>query len=367
MGLYSDSNTNNAYSCKTCPVGKTQDGNPDKENCKACQTGFGTMNGVCQRCPAGKFVNDNDKICVDCAIGKRSNAQTNYLCVDCAVGRFADQRGTAVCTTCPAGKVAKSKKGFDSICVRGRGNRDIITTSFTIVSSETCRADLCTDYGSDCCAPGEEARGCSDDNFAVTPGGTSSYEPCSSTYGSQSIYQCCEKMVQQTQDSCAALCSQTEKCVAFDWTDSGQDVSCRLFSSVDSYDSNPYVLVEEEMKYGEAKVACPDGLSLATICSEAQAEAVLKMIRGSDATATWIGKLYENGKFGWVSGATCSYENWAHGQGQKEKNGGISSLPNGIIDTQRADQWYDRSNGDKVGDFLILILIIINYLFVTRM
>ena len=54
-----------------------------------------------------------------------------------------------------------------------------------------CRSDICTDYGSDCCAPGNEARGCSIGGYTVQPGGTSSYAACEGTYGSAAIYQCC--------------------------------------------------------------------------------------------------------------------------------------------------------------------------------
>ena len=55
-----------------------------------------------------------------------------------------------------------------------------------------CRSDICTDYASDCCAPGSEPRGCSmaGDEVESDPYGASG--PCVSTYGQQSVYQCCK-------------------------------------------------------------------------------------------------------------------------------------------------------------------------------
>ena len=32
-----------------------------------------------------------------------------------------------------------------------------------------CRSDICTDYGDDCCAPGDEPRGCSVAGYEVQP------------------------------------------------------------------------------------------------------------------------------------------------------------------------------------------------------
>ena len=56
-----------------------------------------------------------------------------------------------------------------------------------------CRSDICTDYASDCCAPGSEPRGCSMAGYEpqADPDGTSGWGPCVSTYGQQSVYQCC--------------------------------------------------------------------------------------------------------------------------------------------------------------------------------
>jgi hypothetical protein len=54
-----------------------------------------------------------------------------------------------------------------------------------------CRADICTDSGDDCCAPGDEARGCREEGYVVQPGGSSSYAPCVSSFGASAVYQCC--------------------------------------------------------------------------------------------------------------------------------------------------------------------------------
>jgi hypothetical protein len=54
-----------------------------------------------------------------------------------------------------------------------------------------CRADICVDNGDDCCAPGDEQRGCSEEGYVVVPGGSSSYAPCLSSFGASAVYQCC--------------------------------------------------------------------------------------------------------------------------------------------------------------------------------
>ena len=60
-------------------------------------------------------------------------------------------------------------------------------------AASNCRSDICTDYGSDCCAPGSELRGCSMAGYQpqADPDGTSGWGPCVSTYGQSSVYQCC--------------------------------------------------------------------------------------------------------------------------------------------------------------------------------
>ena len=57
--------------------------------------------------------------------------------------------------------------------------------------SSSCRSDICGDIGSDCCAPGTEARACSLPGYAVQSGGVSSYSECHRVYGQGAIYQCC--------------------------------------------------------------------------------------------------------------------------------------------------------------------------------
>jgi hypothetical protein len=59
-----------------------------------------------------------------------------------------------------------------------------------VIEPTNCRSDLCTDIGSDCCAPGTEARGCSKPGYFVFPDhtGKSGYEPCVGSYGQDSVY-----------------------------------------------------------------------------------------------------------------------------------------------------------------------------------
>ena len=58
-------------------------------------------------------------------------------------------------------------------------------------ASATCRSDICTDIGGDCCAPGSESRGCRESGYAVATGGTSLASACAASYGASAIYQCC--------------------------------------------------------------------------------------------------------------------------------------------------------------------------------
>ena len=60
-----------------------------------------------------------------------------------------------------------------------------------VLGADRCRADMCGDYGSDCCAPGGEPRSCKKDGYMVTPGGTTSYGPCVQRFGKDAVYQCC--------------------------------------------------------------------------------------------------------------------------------------------------------------------------------
>ena len=55
-------------------------------------------------------------------------------------------------------------------------------------ANETCRSDICTDYGWDCCAPFPERPGCSLAGYAVRSGGASRDGACEDP---DAVYQCC--------------------------------------------------------------------------------------------------------------------------------------------------------------------------------
>ena len=59
-------------------------------------------------------------------------------------------------------------------------------------SGETCRSDICTDYGEDCCAPFGEPRGCKHGYYVKDDTtGKSGWEACRRSYGQGAIYKCC--------------------------------------------------------------------------------------------------------------------------------------------------------------------------------
>ena len=114
----------------------------------------------------------------------------------------------------------------------------------------------------------------------------------------------------------------TDLCNGFDWTNDGRPNACRLFktSSTTTTATDSFVLVSSKKTWADANNNCPDGLSLTTICSEKQAEAVLEKIGNSNQKAAWIGqRMNSNGIWRWISGATCPYENWHVTQGKNAR------------------------------------------------
>ena len=108
----------------------------------------------------------------------------------------------------------------------------------------------------------------------------------------------------------------TDLCNGFDWTNDGRPNACRLFKTSSTTATDSFVLVSSKKTWADANNNCPDGLSLTTICSEKQAEAVLEKIGNSNQKAAWIGqRMNSNGIWRWSSGATCPYENWNGNQG----------------------------------------------------
>ena len=168
-GLYNNDDKNTAHACKKCPQGKTST-SLSAPDCKKCADGQSTYD----------YVNDIEiNICEPCPIGKRSNTATGNLCVDCTAGQYSDQPGMSSCKICGKGKFIKSNTGFAMECTEGRAipKAGVAFSSIQISLDLTsnCRSDMCTDYGEDCCAPGQEARGCSGSEYSVFSGGTSSY------------------------------------------------------------------------------------------------------------------------------------------------------------------------------------------------
>ena len=135
-----------------------------------CSDGSGTG----EQC--GEYRGGNDGTC-------RSDICTDYFNDCCAPGD--EPRGCSI----PGYTV--SEGGTSSSWCWG-GAYQCCPSSEIISSGITCRSDICTDIGNDCCAPWGEARGCSIPGYTVSEGGTSS--SCW-MFGSDAVYQCCTSSI----------------------------------------------------------------------------------------------------------------------------------------------------------------------------
>ena len=135
-----------------------------------CSDGSGTG----EQC--GEYRGGNDGMC-------RSDICTDYFNDCCAPGD--EPRGCSI----PGYTVSE---GGTSSSWCWDGAYQCCPSSEIISSGITCRSDICTDIGNDCCAPWGEARGCSIPGYTVSEGGTSS--SCW-MFGSDAVYQCCTSSI----------------------------------------------------------------------------------------------------------------------------------------------------------------------------
>ena len=134
-----------------------------------------------------------------------------------------------------------------------------------------CRSDICTDYAEDCCAPGDEPRGCSLAGYEVQDDwvGSSGWPSCVSTYGQESVYQCCS-------------------------TSAG---------------SGSFVYVDQAKSFDDARAYCRANYhDLASIHSSSENAAVAALCPGE----CWIGgsDAAREGTWTWSDGTAWDYENW---------------------------------------------------------
>ncbi|CAH0367572.1 unnamed protein product [Pelagomonas calceolata] len=158
-------------------------------------------------------------------------------------------------------------------CCDGEGGSSTTTTG------TNCRSDICTDIANDCCAPGGEARGCSITGYEVQPDptGTSGYGPCVSTYGQESVYQCCA-------------------------------------TSSTSAGSGSFVYVDQAKSFDDARAYCRANYhDLASIHSSSENAAVAALCPGESC---WIGgsDAAQEGTWTWSDGTAWDYDNWESGE-----------------------------------------------------
>ena len=97
--------------CDGCPPGKflfNTTGATNSAQCVECAAGrFALESGTaeCEECEAGKYSNQKALYCLDCIIGKYSQAGAagSINCLDCPFGKSSNDIGTASCENCTAG------------------------------------------------------------------------------------------------------------------------------------------------------------------------------------------------------------------------------------------------------------------------
>jgi hypothetical protein len=195
-------------------------------------------------------------------------------------------------------------------CICKGGDAGAGATSTTTTGTD-CRSDICTDYAGDCCAPGSEPRGCSMAGYEVEsdPYGASGWGPCVSTYGQQSVYQCCGEP-----------------------------------------SSDLFVAGPSGGNYYAAVAYCTSiGAEIATILSSGENELARQACGGSSC---WIGLVEEGGDVGTSPGSqvwswpdnNAPYFNWQQGEpnnwgGRDEKNAIMNCC--GTWGQESSGKWYD--------------------------
>ena len=195
-------------------------------------------------------------------------------------------------------------------CCDGEGGSSTTTTG------TNCRSDICTDYAEDCCAPGDEPRGCSLAGYEVQDDwvGSSGWPSCVSTYGQESVYQCCSTSSTGSSDA------------LFVAGPSGGD-------------------------YDDAVAYCSSiGASIATIYSATENELARQACGGSSC---WIGLEEVGGSastpkasqtWRWMDGSTASYTNWLSSEPQNHNGRDERNAIMNCCDTNGVDasgSWYD--------------------------
>lgn len=103
-------------SCTLCPNGLYRY-NPEGDNCRCFNLGYGLQDGVCKKCPPGFFSVFYTEFCRPCPLGTFAKRSGTYSsCKRCPKGTFADKPGSSVCKRCPPGSTSYGTE--EASCVR---------------------------------------------------------------------------------------------------------------------------------------------------------------------------------------------------------------------------------------------------------
>lgn len=89
--------------CSSCRAGKGVFGN--SQECKECERGYASANGVCQACDTGQYQDKpGQQKCIKCLAGRFQSQTASISCQDCPVGRYRGNSGESSCLACQVGK-----------------------------------------------------------------------------------------------------------------------------------------------------------------------------------------------------------------------------------------------------------------------
>ena len=89
--------------CSSCGAGQGVFGN--NQECKECERGYASANGVCQACDTGQYQDKKgQQKCIKCLAGRFQSQTASISCQDCPLGRYQGGSGESSCLACPVGR-----------------------------------------------------------------------------------------------------------------------------------------------------------------------------------------------------------------------------------------------------------------------
>jgi hypothetical protein len=102
--------TSNITACSSCPLDYYQpvQNQPSCNECSRCAVGLragcgGAIEGFCEKCYPGRFVNSMAEACADCPGQYFQVAEAQPNCSQCPVGKFQNKRRSVYCEEAPSG------------------------------------------------------------------------------------------------------------------------------------------------------------------------------------------------------------------------------------------------------------------------